>query len=72
MKKRGATDSSNHRTFRSTSFPYCDADLEDLGMCFELYGILASDELSEERFSVMTTFTRHVTTPLATSFPTDS
>ena len=29
---------------------------EDLGMCFELYGILASDEISEERFSVTTTF----------------
>ena len=29
---------------------------EDLGMCFELYGILVSDELSEERSSVTTTF----------------
>ena len=29
---------------------------EDLGMCFELYGILASDEHSEDRVSVMTTF----------------
>ena len=29
---------------------------EDLGMCFELYGILASDEHSEDRISVMTTF----------------
>ena len=29
---------------------------EDLGKCFELYGILASDELSEERFRVTTTF----------------
>ena len=40
------------RSWKVCRPPWC----EDLGMCFELYGILASDEHREDRFSVMTTF----------------